>query len=392
MIDPDRRNLLRLMGLSSSALMVGSSCQSEAAGDARETARHGLSIADFGARSDGSSDDRGAWLSGLRRLPNGGVLSAPVGSSFISDTIELTGQRVRLSGQGPNVSTIVFSPPRPSSAVRLHAPGKGGMFQAGVDGFGFLSTNDVPKTAIELVNVSSCIVERIGIAMEAWPGAGSIGIRTRGRDTTSISRCVLACARPLVHSRNPVHPTLAVDHLRISECELISTDPNSACIDFEDGVCLGNTSIEKTALVGGLDGVRWVDRSSTHAGFNLSFSDVRTEQAMRPGGWSFDLRSTRQHLQSVLFQNCRLDSERNGIRLRNAQRITLINVDIDTNQARPTTLLDIEGIPGTVLTMIGCFAQVGGNVRLSRLRRVQGVPSYFANTAFGPNEVWVYDG
>lgn len=108
------------------------------------------------------------------------------------------------------------------------------------------------------------------------------------------------------------------------------------------------------------------------------------------GAWSFDIESTAAAIQSILFLNVRCDNMRNGIRIRNGQRITLINVDIDAVGAK--VALDIEFTTDTVLTIIGGWNQTTGTVTLANARKSFGVDSNGASGGFGPMEVWVYDG
>jgi len=57
----------------------------------------------------------------------------------------------------------------------------------------------------------------------------------------------------------------------------------------------------------------------------MEFWNIRVEQALDPTGWSFDLRSSTQNIQNLLFGNVQTDMYRNGIRLSRAQATTLIN-------------------------------------------------------------------
>jgi hypothetical protein len=324
----------------------------------------------------------------VQDLAAGVEIPMPRGLRVLNSPFRFEGQRLNLRGQGPNVSFVGFDPAAPAAAIELNTPGVGGQAQSSVVGLGFLSGNAVDKTAISLVNVANVNIERIGIASGNWRGDGSIGIRTSGRQFVRIRDCDLGVARPIVISPNPQHPTLAADFFTITSCDLACTLASGSCIEVEDGAVISNLAIRDTAMAGGSHGFRFVDRSSRAASTNLEFQNCRTEQGTDPAGWSFDIRSANQSIQSILLQNVRCDSARNGIRVRNGQRITLINVDID--QAGGRTALDIEFIPSTVLTILGGFGQVGGNVRLTNARKVFGVESQIGG-ALGPVEFWVYD-
>lgn len=340
------------------------------------------------AAQSGSAHAQTPQLDRLEELAAGGEVRLPRGNTVLRNPLRFSGQRLNLRGEGPNVSVVRFDPRAPAAAIELNTPGPGGQYQSSVTGLGFVSGNAVDKTAIRLVNVANVNIERIGIASANWRGEGSIGIHTAGRQLARIRDCDIGCARPIVISPNPIHPTLAADFFEISSCELVSTLPSGACIEVEDGAMFSNFAIRDTAMVRGADGFRFVDRSSRGASFHLEFQNCRTEQGTSSNGWSFDIRSANQSIQSILLQNVRCDIRRHGIRIRNGHRITLVNVDID--QAGGRTALDIEFNPATVLTIIGGFNQVGGNARLTNARKVLGVESLIGG-AFGPVEVWVYD-
>jgi hypothetical protein len=341
-----------------------------------------VACADPGAAAQNLFDER------IQDPSAGAEISLPSGTRVLNSPFRFAGQRLNLRGAGPNVSVIGFDPAAPAAAIELRTPGAAGQYQSSVMGLGFISANAVDKTAISLVNVANVNVERIGIAGGNWRGDGSIGIRTFGRQLVRIRDCDLACARPIVISPNPEHPTLAADFFTITSCELVCMLPGGTCIEIEDGAMFSNMAIRDTAMAGGTNGFRFADRSTPGASFNLEFQNCRTEQGTDPNGWSFDIRSAHQSIQSILLQNVRCDNRRHGIRIRNGQRITLINVDID--QVGGRTALDIEFNPATVLTILGGFGQVGGNVRLTNARKVFGIESQIGG-ALGPAEFWVYD-
>jgi hypothetical protein len=321
-------------------------------------------------------------------LANGGELRIARGATILERPFRFAGQRLNLRGEGPYASLIRFDLEAPGSAIELNTPSPGGQYQSSVTGLGFLSRNSVPKTAIKLVNVGSVNIERIGIATAHWPGERSIGIRTAGREMIRIRDSDIACARPIVISPNVQHPSLAADYLQIESCILVSTLPTGSCIEVEDGSVLTNMAVRDTALVGGTNGFRFDDRSSVGASYHIEFQNIRTEQGTDPDGWSFDIRSSAHQVQNLLFQNIRCEQGRNGIRVRNGLQITLINVMIEQTQGR--TGLDIEFIPGTVLTILGGWIQPGGAIRLINARKAIGVESA-TGSAIGPVEVWIYD-
>jgi hypothetical protein len=339
----------------------------------------------------------GSFLAQLNALAsdfaNGGTVHFPArnGMQTLTNGFTFVGQRLNMRGDGPNASVIQFNPVTPGSAITLNTTGAGGQYQSSISGFGFVSSNSVDKVAIDLVNTASVNIERVGIAgPDVWAG-DSIGIRTRGRQMIRIKDCDIVCARPLVLAANPVWPTLAGDYTAVLNSELSVSDPLGAAIEVEDGVILSNLVVRDTALVGGLDAFR-MKTTGAQIGVNSNwqFENIRTEQGTDPDGWSFDIEAGNNTLQSVVFSNLLLDSSRNGIRLRNAQRIILLGVNFNKLAENDHVALDIVGIPGTVLTMINCWAQTGSTVTLTNMKRVAGVHSDIGSI-IGPVETWVYD-
>lgn len=337
----------------------------------------------------GPREARAQNLFAVQDPSSGAEIVLPPGVRHIAAPMLFAGQRLNLRGAGANVSLLVYEPERPGTVViTLDTPGAGGQFESSLSGLGFVSNNRIDKTAIRLVNVANVGIERIGISSRAWLGEGSIGIHTLGRQLVRIRDCTIACARPIVMGPNPRHPSLAADFFTVAGCELISTNPRAACIEIEDGAVFTNLAIRDTALVGGLDGFRYDDRTSTAASSQLEFQNVRTEQGTSPDGWSFDIRTSNQSVQDILFQNVRCDSRRNGIRVRGGHRITLLNTTIDQSGGR--VALDIAFNPATVLTILGSLNQRGGTMRLTNARKAFGVENGMGG-AFGPVEIWVYD-
>lgn len=324
----------------------------------------------------------------VKQFPKGGKILVPAGETFLTSELSLSANRLQLEGQGANVSLLVHAA-KGGNAVKIGNTTVGGTVESAIRDVGFASPNAQTSAAIYLENVSTSIIEKIGIAQGNWPGPRAIGIATSGRELITIQDCNIACARPLVHKKNARHPTIALDHVRVQRNLLFATGQDTACIECEDGVNISTSTYQNLALCGGRDGFLWIDRTSTIASFGLSFRDLRVEQGTSSDGWSINIESG-AGLQSLMMENCRLDRGRNGIRLRNVQRITLTNVEFDTPPEDPNCLLDIVGVPGTVLIMINCFAQTKGTIRFKNLKRVLGLDPYVAETAIGGFELWSY--
>lgn len=327
---------------------------------------------------------------GFRRMsPEGGRLHIPAGYVRLSSGYTFKGQRFNIVGDGPNVSVIVFDAPAYGAAIKFDNSEKSGNYQSSIRDLGFVSSGKLEKTAVHLINTANINLERLAIPAGGWQGTASIGIKTQGRQFIRIRDCDISCARPLVIGSNSNFSSLAADYFTVTSCELSCTEPNGSVIEVESAATMSNMAIRDTALTGGTTGFRYIDTSEPIApNMNIHFENIRTEQGSNPEGWSFHLESEKNTIQSVSFINVRMDNRRNGVKLRNVQRLTLINCDIDQLDQR--VAIDMVGVPGSVITMINCWGQLGSQMVLRKMRHVEGLRSDIGSP-IGPFEVWVYD-
>lgn len=326
-------------------------------------------------------------FSGL--VVNSHKINVPSGSTRISSGYTFSGQRHNIVGDGPNVSVLVFDAPAYGPAITLYTPEKGGQYQSSIRDIGFFSSSVIEKVAISLVNVANINIERVAIPDGGWQGPMSVGIKAQGRQFIRIRDCDISCAHPVVIGSNPIINSLAADYLNVTSCELNCTSKDGAAFEVQSAAIMSNLTIRDTALIGGSAGFRYLDDSAPISpNTNIQFENIRIEQGATQNGWSFNLESKNNSIQSLLFTNVRMDNSRNGIRVRNVQRLTLVNCDFD--QVGERVLLDMLGVPGSVLTMINCWGQSGGRVNIRKMRRLQGAGDDIGGL-ISPFEIWVYD-
>ena len=342
-----------------------------------------VSVKDFGATGDGTTDDTAAFVSAATALATGGTLYLPKGV-YLIDPFVFDGQRLNIIGDGRNVSYIKHNT---STAIQYYNVSAGGLYQGSIKDVGFTSTNTVYKVAIDLVNTADVIIDGMGIATGSWLGDASAGIRTQGRQFLNINHSQISCGAPVVFNVNPVYPTLNTDHYLIENSEFNSTYSAGTTILFGNGVMHTNTVIRNCAIAGGTNGIKWSDSTSPGASYNLLIENCRFEQGTTLAGWSVDLQSNVQYLQSLTIRNCGLDSARQGIKLRNVQRITLDNLQILTPSGQAA--LDIAMVPGGRLILNNCFFQTGATRTITNgicIRREN--PT--ASTTGSVTEEWIY--
>jgi len=226
-------------------------------------------------------------------------------------------------------TVIDFEPTGNKSAFLVQA---GGMYwQGSIRDMSFSSSDTTStKTAIEIVDASDFVVENVSIAGNVvvgntryWSGAGSIGIRTRGREDGLFHNVSIAADRPLLISQNPNHP-ISIDHHRFHDCYFIAN--GNPVVEIQSGVNLTNVTFDGVqAWVKGTYGLRWLDTVTAWASLNLRLENVRWEQAEDPGGYFLDIEHNHA-LYNLLLQNCYESVEANGVRLRNVRSTTFQHV------------------------------------------------------------------
>lgn len=314
----------------------------------------------------------------------GGFCQIEAGTWTLSGTFSFTGQRLHLRGKGRQVSIVSFTPGAADVALEVNEPSAGGSNQGSINGLGFTSGNSVDKTAIRLVNVANWDIGHIGISTNAWQG-DSIGIKTEGRQLLYIHDCEIACARPIVIGNNATFPTISADHSVLERLELIGTSATRPVLEFENGTTFANLTIRNFACVKGQHGIYWNDTTSTGASFKLHIEDFRSEQGLDSAAYSIYLASTAQTLQDVIIENALLDNARNGIFLRNCQRVTLRNVTFNTTTG---TALDMTFVAGSRLILENCSrTNSAAAITLTNARLI----SREDVTGMGVREEWIFD-
>ncbi len=315
----------------------------------------------------------------------GGLLRVPAGSHSLTAGATFDGQRPNIEGDGRQVSIVNFQPAGAGAAITFNEGSAGGMYQGGVRGMGFTGgANTQNKTAISFVNTANCEIDQVGIASGAWLG-DSIGVKTAGRQSLRFSYSEIACARPVVIGLNATFPTICTDFFVFEHLELIGTSASYPVIEFEDGVVIGSMTLRNIACVGGKDGLLWNDTTSAGASYHLALDGFRSEQGLDATGYSINLQTTAQSLQTLHITNALLDSARNGIKLRGALRVHLEQVDF--NQGVGLVALDMTFVAGSRLTMVNCWQQTGSTVTLANAKCVRRERV----SALGFVEEWVYD-
>jgi hypothetical protein len=252
---------------------------------------------------------------------------------------------VHIRGQGGRSSIILFNPSDDGTALRVD---KGGLvFQGSIKGVGFYSfDSNHKKIALDLVDTSGYIVEDIYIAGSIgisggaettyfWTGNGSIGIRCRGRELSTIKNLYIAAESPLVIAKNP-YWKIDNDHHHFMDCYFIANGkPN---VTIESGLWITELLFDgQQAWVLGTHGLYWNDTTSNITSTGVVIKNVRTEQGTDASAYSFYI-AHHLGIYGLSITNNYMDPGRKGIYLRGAVAPTLIN----TTLAAATEGLNID--------------------------------------------------
>lgn len=315
---------------------------------------------------------------------SGGKVHVPQGHWHFSNGFTFSGQRLRLEGDGANLSVFEFEPSLSGkAAIEYNNTSPGGLYQGVVSGFGFFSGNSVGKTAIRLINHANVEVSHIGIPENSWPGSNSVGLHVQGRQALHFHNSEISCSRPVLISKNTLWPTLNTDHFKIDHVELTTTQNDGKVIEIENGVMITTCTFKNMALCKGKYGFYWNDNSSLGASYGLVIEKMRREQSTDPDGHSIYLATSNQVLQNLVIRDCYLDLEQNGIFLRGARRVLIENTLFAMGPTK--TAIDMEFQPGSSLLLVNCTFD-GAAMAFTNARCVRRIDS-----GRGLTEEWVYD-
>jgi hypothetical protein len=291
-----------------------------------------VSVKDFGAVGDGVADDTAAIQAAITATnpTSGGGVYLPSGTYKVTSTINVANQRVTICGDG--VSTNILFVPTSDDVCFNFDAGSVLLVQCAMQDICFYSTDTTyAKTAILLVDISSCVFSNIQTKSPHWHGGtgGSTFLYIRGRDTTTISNLNVFADKPIRIGTIPAPHTAAgigCDHFNISNCYLGNIVSAYPIVTIDTGVNVTNVTIDGyQAWVGGTYGLYWDDTTAVQASSSLSISNVRWEQQSGTTGWMVYINRTQQ-LQQLRLANMYGGLSTNGISIQNCFDFTIDQV------------------------------------------------------------------
>lgn len=240
----------------------------------------------YGADPTGAADSTTAIQNAInvaQATSNGATVILAPGTFKVTSQLVISSNRIRLIGCGMYATQILFAPIADGICIKL-INGSTEITQCSLSDFAVWSSDSThTKTAIDITDASNCDYERIVIggtvvagAASFWSGGtGSIGIRTRGRDTSGFRAITAFCDKPLVISVNP-HSSISIDHHNFHDCFLGGN--GNPIVTIEAGVTLTQVSFTGfQAWVLGTGGLYWVDGTSPGSSNGLTIENLRYE-------------------------------------------------------------------------------------------------------------------
>jgi hypothetical protein len=355
--------------------------------------RDSVSVKDFGAKGDGVTDDTAAIQAAINSFPTGwGTVHFPKGVYLVTSTLTVAQDAINLVGDGMRQSQIRFAPTANDICIFV---GKGGEGTANggitvecaiTDLFLFSTNTTYTKVGIELKDISRFTLNRVKIGPNGfWSGAGSIGLKSRGREFLWVSECALSADKPLVIGYNDNATSLHADFFTFRDLFLgtITADAN---ITVEDKVNLTNVRFDSVSMSGGSYGFYWNHTTTIFpVSYAVSFVNCRPEQSVDPTKYHFYFNPP-SGLYNLKLESCRFGSRAapvNGLYARNTLYLTIENCLVDCGAGNE--LLNISGL--TRFNSINNFWQFGGSATISGMRLVES-SGQLTNSAVRQNAVY----
>jgi hypothetical protein len=324
-------------------------------------------ILDFGADPTGSADSTAAIQAAINSFATGqGTVRFPRGSYLVTSTLIVNQSGINLVGDGMRVSRIVFAPTAADTCVFIGKGGEGTtdggiISECSVNNLWFYSDDTTyKKIAVEFKDQGECEFSNVKVGpIGNWSGAGSIGLRTRGRQMFWVKECSITADIPINIGFNDNAPTLCADFFTFKNL-LLSSAANQPNIQIDDKVVLFNTVFDTVSMNNGTYGIYWNNTTGGIAqSTSLSLLNCRYEQSNDPTKYAFYINPPGLigfQMTSCIFGGANAYPV-NGLFLRNCGSACLQTCNVDVVGGR-----ELINANSTVarLELVNNFMQTGG--------------------------------
>jgi hypothetical protein len=275
------------------------------------------------AATGGNGTGASPWTGWDTLFASGGVAGTVYhfepGHYAFTTTLTITQPHVRLVGEGMGITWLHYDGTTNGLILGTAAATQ---YFLGLEQLTMLAENkSATKTLLTVLNVAASAVRDVALGQDGNAvagGAGSVGLRTQGRETTQFQRLYIQAERPIVIDVNPAAPTLSADHLHFQDLYLVNgfAFPN---VTIADGVVMTDTTFDGfQAWVGGSYGLYWQDTAGPGpVSYNVVIKNVRWEQQTQAGGWAIWIDKRGRTLQQLTIENLNVGGGlgRNGVHL-----------------------------------------------------------------------------
>lgn len=366
-----------------------------------------VSVKDFGAAGDGTTDDTAAIQAAIDAAGGPSTVYFPAGTYLITSTINITRDRTQLRCAGIWVTVFKFQPTANDVMFSFDNANANQLInQCSITGGCAFTSTDTSYAKIGVqVNDGSCITLK-DIHFLAWhtaSGGNSVIVESNGREFMLIDNLaggadlVLHLRKNSSASNAVLFPggaatSIDVDHYVISNILSVCTSTVDSLtqdtgggsrgirpsILIDSGVNLTTTTIDHCALVQGTDGIVWYDTTSSIVSSGLAIRMVRFEQGTTALGHCAILRSN-YNLMSLVVDSCEFGLGR-GLYLRKNGKVSVRNstyagstVGIDAVAVDSSATLELSAcyMAAAALSLSGYYLAFGaGNVNTHIAKRI----------------------
>ncbi len=317
--------------------------------------------ADFGAVGNGQADDTVAFLKAARAGVN---VFIPAGTYLLTSQVTIpTG--VEWFGAGTK-TVLLFRPTAAATCIAISAGTNQAVNNIFRDIAFYSDDTTYTKVALDLVDVSSCAVENIYVygtgtgyvAGPFWSGNGSIGIRTKGREISTVRNVRIVADYPVYIAANPNTSATDgedMDHWVWDTCYLVAN--GHYAITVANGLGLMETRFDNQAWVGGTGGFSMNDTrvAPTITSRGISFSQVRGEQCSDANGYWFNITCTQPAL-TIGITKALGAATAQGISVNGCLQLVMDRCVMATANGKQSLLM-AGAASGATITILGCYWQ-----------------------------------
>ncbi len=308
------------------------------------------------------------------------TINFAAGNYTISDTINITGDGITISGAGKLATTFTFTPAADKVCFNF-SKGASILAQCGIRDCTITSANTtLTKTAIATLDVSQFHLSDVQIT--GFKGKDSIGLRTYGRENNTYEQLRITADICIRISPNPnTLEWLSVDHYVFRDTYLTAEAGPTAtgtipttCVLIDNKVMLSGLTFEgRNAWVSGQRGLYSNDTTGTMASYMVNLCNIRREQptSATDFGIYINRQAANAKLQSLRIENYYQGVDQKGIYLRGIDAVLLENTRISDSTL---VALDIDNCTSMEWVNADFAAASAGLFTLPNMEIVKGVP------------------